>query len=136
MKLCGFEVGLDQPVFLIAGPCVIESRELAMDTAGELKAICSAVGISFIYDKVKIISNFRISIFIFFSRNLWSFILLRVMNRFSIFCCDWPVCYLACSSCLTVFILPYFMFGIKINGIYNRNKLFLYCLLVNKCSHC
>ena len=95
-----------------------------------------SVGISFIYDKVKIISNFRISIFIFFSRNLWSFILLRVMNRFSIFCCDWPVCYLACSSCLTVFILPYFMFGIKINGIYNRNKLFLYCLLVNKCSHC
>ena len=49
MKLCGFEVGLDQPIFLIAGPCVIESRELAMDTAGELKAICSAAGIPFIF---------------------------------------------------------------------------------------
>jgi len=49
MKLCGFEVGLNQPIFLIAGPCVIESRELAMDTAGELKAICSAAGIPFIF---------------------------------------------------------------------------------------
>jgi len=49
MKLCGFEVGLDQPIFLIAGPCVIESRELAMDTAGELKAICSEAGIPFIF---------------------------------------------------------------------------------------
>jgi 2-dehydro-3-deoxyphosphooctonate aldolase (KDO 8-P synthase) len=49
MKLCGFEVGLDRPIFLIAGPCVIESRELAMDTAGELKAICSAAGIPFIF---------------------------------------------------------------------------------------
>ncbi len=49
MKLCGFEVGLSQPIFLIAGPCVIESRELAMDTAGELKAICSEAGIPFIF---------------------------------------------------------------------------------------
>lgn len=49
MKLCGFEVGLDRPIFLIAGPCVIESRELAMDTAGELKTICSAAGIPFIF---------------------------------------------------------------------------------------
>lgn len=49
MKLCGFKVGLDRPIFLIAGPCVIESRELAMDTAGELKAICSAAGIPFIF---------------------------------------------------------------------------------------
>ena len=39
MKLCGFEAGIDQPFFLIAGPCVIESEALAIDTAGELKAI-------------------------------------------------------------------------------------------------
>ena len=49
MKLCGFEVGLDHPLFLIAGPCVIESRQLAFDTAGELQAICAAVGVPFIY---------------------------------------------------------------------------------------
>ncbi|HYC48399.1 MAG TPA: 3-deoxy-8-phosphooctulonate synthase [Burkholderiales bacterium] len=49
MNLCGFEVGLDKPLFLIAGPCVVESRQLAMDTAGELKAIASAIGIPFIY---------------------------------------------------------------------------------------
>jgi 2-dehydro-3-deoxyphosphooctonate aldolase (KDO 8-P synthase) len=49
MKLCGFEVGLDRPFFLIAGPCVIESRELAMDTAGRLKEIASGLGIPFIY---------------------------------------------------------------------------------------
>ena len=49
MKLCGFEVGLDRPLFLIAGPCVIESREMAMDTAGRLKEITSALGIPFIY---------------------------------------------------------------------------------------
>jgi len=49
MKLCGFEVGLDKPLFLIAGPCVIESEELAMDTAGELKAICEKLNIPFIY---------------------------------------------------------------------------------------
>ena len=49
MNLCGFEAGLDRPLFLIAGPCVIESRQLAFDTAGELKAIASALGIPFIY---------------------------------------------------------------------------------------
>jgi len=49
MKLCGFEVGLDRPLFLIAGPCVIESRQLALDTAGTLKDICAEVGIPFIY---------------------------------------------------------------------------------------
>ena len=42
MRLCGFEAGLDKPLFLIAGPCVIESRQLALDTAGELKEICAA----------------------------------------------------------------------------------------------
>jgi 2-dehydro-3-deoxyphosphooctonate aldolase (KDO 8-P synthase) len=49
MKLCGFEVGLDQPLFLIAGPCVIESQQMALDTAGALKEICAEVGINFIY---------------------------------------------------------------------------------------
>ncbi|KAA3655316.1 MAG: 3-deoxy-8-phosphooctulonate synthase [Proteobacteria bacterium] len=49
MKLCDFEVGLDRPFFLIAGPCVIESRELALETATELKAICAELGIPFIY---------------------------------------------------------------------------------------
>lgn len=49
MKLCGFEVGLDQPFFLIAGPCVVESEQLAMDTAGMLKEITSKLGINFIY---------------------------------------------------------------------------------------
>ena len=49
MKLCGFEVGLDKPLFLIAGPCVIESRQMALDTAGQLKEICASVGIPFIY---------------------------------------------------------------------------------------
>jgi hypothetical protein len=49
MKLCGFEAGLDRPFFLIAGPCVVESRELAMNTAGELKTICSELGIPFIF---------------------------------------------------------------------------------------
>ena len=49
MKLCGFEVGLDRPLFLIAGPCVIESRQLALDTAGQLKEICAALEIPFIY---------------------------------------------------------------------------------------
>ncbi len=49
MKLCGFEVGLNQPFFLIAGPCVIESRELAFDTAGALKEICASLQIPFIY---------------------------------------------------------------------------------------
>ena len=49
MKLCGFDVGLDQPIFLIAGPCVIESRQLALDTAGMLKEICAELGVPFIY---------------------------------------------------------------------------------------
>jgi len=49
MKLCGFEVGLDKPLFLIAGPCVVESRQLAMDTAGALKEICAQAGVPFIY---------------------------------------------------------------------------------------
>jgi 2-dehydro-3-deoxyphosphooctonate aldolase (KDO 8-P synthase) len=49
MKLCDFEVGIDRPFFLIAGPCVIESRALAMETATELKAICTELGIPFIY---------------------------------------------------------------------------------------
>jgi 2-dehydro-3-deoxyphosphooctonate aldolase (KDO 8-P synthase) len=49
MKLCGFEVGLDRPLFLIAGPCVIESREMAMDTAGRLAEIARTVGVPFIY---------------------------------------------------------------------------------------
>jgi 2-dehydro-3-deoxyphosphooctonate aldolase (KDO 8-P synthase) len=49
MKLCGFEAGLDKPLFLIAGPCVVESRQLAMDVAGTLKAICAEVGVPFIF---------------------------------------------------------------------------------------
>ena len=49
MKLCGFDVGLDQPLFLIAGPCVIESRDMAFDTAGALQEICSNLGLNFIY---------------------------------------------------------------------------------------
>jgi 2-dehydro-3-deoxyphosphooctonate aldolase (KDO 8-P synthase) len=49
MKLCGFDVGLNQPFFLIAGPCVIESEQLQMDTAGTLKEITSALGIPFIF---------------------------------------------------------------------------------------
>jgi 2-dehydro-3-deoxyphosphooctonate aldolase (KDO 8-P synthase) len=49
MHLCGFEAGLDRPLFLIAGPCAIESWQMALDTAGELKAICADVGVPFIY---------------------------------------------------------------------------------------
>lgn len=49
MRLCGFDVGLDSPFFLIAGPCVIESESLAMDTAAQLKAICQKLEIPFIY---------------------------------------------------------------------------------------
>jgi 2-dehydro-3-deoxyphosphooctonate aldolase (KDO 8-P synthase) len=49
MKLCDFDVGLDQPFFLIAGPCVIESLDMALDTAGQLKEICAGLGIPFIY---------------------------------------------------------------------------------------
>ena len=49
MKLCGFEVGLNQPLFLIAGPCVIESEQLQLDVAGQLKEITAALGINFIF---------------------------------------------------------------------------------------
>ena len=49
MKLCGFEVGLDQPLFLIAGPCVIESMQLQLDVAGTLKEITGRLGINFIF---------------------------------------------------------------------------------------
>jgi 2-dehydro-3-deoxyphosphooctonate aldolase (KDO 8-P synthase) len=49
MKLCGFSVGLDFPFFLIAGPCVIESEQMALDTAGQLKEICQDLQINFIY---------------------------------------------------------------------------------------
>ncbi len=65
MNLCGYEVGLDRPMFLIAGPCVVESRQLQMDVAGELKVICADLGIPFIfkssYDKANrtSLSSFR-----------------------------------------------------------------------------
>jgi 2-dehydro-3-deoxyphosphooctonate aldolase (KDO 8-P synthase) len=49
MKLCGFDVGLDKPFFLIAGPCVIESEQLQMDVAGRLQEITRSLGISFIF---------------------------------------------------------------------------------------
>jgi 2-dehydro-3-deoxyphosphooctonate aldolase (KDO 8-P synthase) len=49
MKLCGFEVGVDQPFFLIAGPCVVESEQLQMDVAGHLKEITAGLGIAFIF---------------------------------------------------------------------------------------
>jgi 2-dehydro-3-deoxyphosphooctonate aldolase (KDO 8-P synthase) len=49
MDLCGFKAGLDQPFFLIAGTCVVESRQMAMDTAGELKETARSLGIPFIY---------------------------------------------------------------------------------------
>ncbi len=49
MKLCGFEVGLDRPLFVIAGPCVVESEQLALDTAGWLKEMCAELDIPFIY---------------------------------------------------------------------------------------
>lgn len=49
MKLCGFEVGLDRPFFLIAGPCVVESEQLQMDVAGQLKEMTAALGIPFIF---------------------------------------------------------------------------------------
>jgi 2-dehydro-3-deoxyphosphooctonate aldolase (KDO 8-P synthase) len=49
MKLCHFEAGLDRPLFLIAGPCVVESRQLQMDTAGELKRICDELAVPFIF---------------------------------------------------------------------------------------
>src|SRR3989442_1864133 len=49
MKLCGFDIGLNQPFFLIAGPCVVESEQLQMDTAGALKEITASLGIPFIF---------------------------------------------------------------------------------------
>lgn len=49
MRLCGFDVGFDRPMFLIAGPCVIESRELALETAARLKEITARLGIPYIY---------------------------------------------------------------------------------------
>ena len=49
MKLCGFEVGIARPFFLIAGPCVVESEQLQMDVAGQLKEMTSALGIPFIF---------------------------------------------------------------------------------------
>jgi len=49
MRLCGFDVGLHRPLFLIAGPCVVESRQLQIDVAGRLKEICAALGVPFIF---------------------------------------------------------------------------------------
>ena len=49
MKLCGFEVGLDRPMFLIAGPCVVESESLQVDVAGRLKEIAGAVGVPLVF---------------------------------------------------------------------------------------
>jgi 2-dehydro-3-deoxyphosphooctonate aldolase (KDO 8-P synthase) len=49
MKLCNFDVGIEHPLFLIAGPCVIESQQMAIDTAGQLKEIAAALNIPFIY---------------------------------------------------------------------------------------
>ena len=49
MKLCGFEVGIERPFFLISGPCVVESEQLQMDVAGRLKEITGALGIPFIF---------------------------------------------------------------------------------------
>ena len=49
MKLCNFDVGLNLPLFLIAGPCVIESQQLALDTAGQLQEVCRELGLPFIY---------------------------------------------------------------------------------------
>jgi 2-dehydro-3-deoxyphosphooctonate aldolase (KDO 8-P synthase) len=49
MKLCHFEAGIEHPLFLIAGPCVIESEQLAMDTAGALKEMCASLNLPFIY---------------------------------------------------------------------------------------
>ena len=49
MRLCGFDVGLRRPIFLIAGPCVIESEPFALETAAALREIAAAVGIPFVY---------------------------------------------------------------------------------------
>jgi 2-dehydro-3-deoxyphosphooctonate aldolase (KDO 8-P synthase) len=49
VDLCGFEVGLDRPLFLIAGPCVVESQQLQIDVAGQLKEICAALSVPFVF---------------------------------------------------------------------------------------
>src|SRR5438552_15713390 len=49
MRLCGFEAGLDRPLFLIAGPCVVESEQLQIDVAGRLKETCTALSVPFIF---------------------------------------------------------------------------------------
>jgi 2-dehydro-3-deoxyphosphooctonate aldolase (KDO 8-P synthase) len=49
MKLCGFDVGLDRPFFLISGPCVVESEQLQVDVAGRLKEITRELGIPFVF---------------------------------------------------------------------------------------
>ncbi|THF66252.1 3-deoxy-8-phosphooctulonate synthase [Pseudothauera nasutitermitis] len=49
MKLCGFEAGLDQPLFLIAGPCVAESEQMCLDIAGQMQEICAGLGIPYIF---------------------------------------------------------------------------------------
>ncbi|UCD67199.1 MAG: 3-deoxy-8-phosphooctulonate synthase, partial [Betaproteobacteria bacterium] len=49
MNLCGFEVGLDRPLFLIAGPCVIESRQLVFDVAGQMKELTESLGVPYIF---------------------------------------------------------------------------------------
>jgi 2-dehydro-3-deoxyphosphooctonate aldolase (KDO 8-P synthase) len=49
MNLCGFEVGLHRPLFLIAGPCVVESEQLQIDVAGQLKEICARLKVPFIF---------------------------------------------------------------------------------------
>src|SRR6185503_2265521 len=49
MKLCGFDIGIDKPFFLIAGPCVVESEQLQMDVAGRLKEMTSALGIPLVF---------------------------------------------------------------------------------------
>ena len=61
MKLCGFDVGLDKPFFLIAGPCVIESMQLQMDVAGKLKEITSQLGIPFIFKRRSGVSRESVS---------------------------------------------------------------------------
>jgi 2-dehydro-3-deoxyphosphooctonate aldolase (KDO 8-P synthase) len=49
MRFNGFDIGLDRPFFLIAGPCVVESRELVMETAGRLVEICAELGVPFVF---------------------------------------------------------------------------------------
>jgi len=49
MQLCGFEAGLDRPLFLIAGPCVVESEQLQIDVAGQLRDMCAELGMPFIF---------------------------------------------------------------------------------------